>query len=807
MKKLLSIILVLVLSVGIVTSVPINSFAMDNAADYLSYELNDDGESYSVSRGMFYGEELIIPSEFNGKPVTRIADYGFMYADITSITIPDSVTDIGIQTFYYCENLASIEIPDSVTKIDVDAFSGCSKLASVKIGNSVAYIGSSAFWECTSLVSIEIPGSVTHIGESAFTGCNNLTSVKIGTGMKYINWSAFYGCKLENIYVSDISHWCSMYFTDSDYGSARPNNWNLYLNDQLVTDLVIPEGVNYIEGYSFYGCKSITSVTVPGTVRNIGAEAFAGCSNLEAVHIKDLASWCGIKFYLEYDRDNCSYGKFTSNPLYYAGKLYLNGEEVTDLVIPADVSHIPAGAFCNIKNLKTITIHPDVTLIGGEAFIGCENLQGIYISDIGSWCNIDFQIIEDDWGESRSIASPLVYAKKLYLNNKPVTDIVIPAGVENIPHHAFVGCESLKSVKISKGVKNIYQSAFSGCVNLSGVTIPGTLENIYDCAFDGCQSLESIRLPKSVEYISETAFTNMGRPNSKFTIYGEIGSEAEDYADYCGFTFVPSIKDKKLVLKSVANTTNGVKITWNKVIGADSYNVYRKVKGGSWSKIGTAKSSATTYTDKTAKSGTTYYYTVRASNKDGLSLYNTSGLSIKRLATPVLKTTSNTSSGIKITWGKVTGTGEYRVYRKTSKTDSWKYIGKSTGTSYTDKTAKAGTSYYYTVQAYSGSAKSSYNTDGASVRRLIAPKASLAGNIKAGVSIKWNKITGASGYYVYRKTSAGDWKKIATVKGNSKIKYLDETPRKGVTYQYRVAAYYSKSTSAYSNTIKVKAKY
>ena len=258
-------------------------------------------------------------------------------------------------------------------------------------------------------------------------------------------------------------------------------------------------------------------------------------------------------------------------------------------------------------------------------------------------------------------------------------------------------------------------------------------------------------------------------------------------------------------LKSVSNTTSGVKLVWKEILDHDFYIVYRKTSKSGWSRIGTT--TKTTFIDKTAKSGTTYYYTVKAQSGDYTSGYDKTGLSIKCLATPTLKTVSNTSTGVKITWGKVTGTEVYKVYRKTSKSGSWQYIGKTSSTSYTDKTAKKGTSYYYTVQAYSGSVKSSYNADGLSIRRLSAPKVSSAVSNREGILVKWNKIAGASGYYVYRKAPSGDWKKIATVKGNTKVKYLDESPKKGVTYQYKVKAYYSQSTSAYSGAFKVKCKY
>jgi len=267
---------------------------------------------------------------------------------------------------------------------------------------------------------------------------------------------------------------------------------------------------------------------------------------------------------------------------------------------------------------------------------------------------------------------------------------------------------------------------------------------------------------------------------------------------------IAQLKCSKPSLKTISNTTSGVKVTWGKVSGADSYAVYRKTKGGSWKKLGDTKS--TSYTDKTAKSGTAYYYTVRAENEVGLSSYNSTGLSIKRLANPKLSKKENTTSGVKITWGKVTGASGYIVYRKTS-SGSWKEIGKTTKPYYTDKNAKSGTTYYYTVRAYSGSVKSYYDADGLKIKHLADPTLKTPSSTKSGVSLKWTKVTGAQGYIIYRKTGSGSYSKLKTEKGVSNLSYVDESARKGKKYTYKVKAYYSKTYSAYSNTKTITDKY
>ena len=172
---------------------------------------------------------------------------------------------------------------------------------------------------------------------------------------------------------------------------------------------------------------------------------------------------------------------------------------------------------------------------------------------------------------------------------------------------------------------------------------------------------------------------------------------------------------------------------------------------------------------------------------------------------PKLKEISNTSSGVKITWGKVSGADKYYVYRKTS-SSSYTKIGTTTKTSYTDKTAKSGRKYYYAVKAVNEAGSSSYSNS-LSKLYLSAPTLKTPSSTKTGVKLTWNKTSGSEGYMVYRKTGSGSYSKIATVKGNSKVTYTDESAKKGKKYTYKVKAYKSKTYSAYSNTKTITDKY
>lgn len=310
------------------------------------------------------------------------------------------------------------------------------------------------------------------------------------------------------------------------------------------------------------------------------------------------------------------------------------------------------------------------------------------------------------------------------------------------------------------------------------------------------------------EPITATSYKDKTVVSGTKYIYTVKGYDGEEYTPYnsTGWSIQYFATPK---ISSVTNAYGGVKISWGKT-GAPSYYVYRRTSSEKkWTYLGSSKS--TSYLDKTAKSNTKYYYAVKSVGSTSKSYHSDAHFndvckSVNYLAAPVSKV-SNTSSGTKISWRKITGAKKYSVYRKAGSAKSWKKIATTSSTSYTDKSVKNGTTYKYYVKAYKDSISSGYNTDGVKIRFISAPKLSSVSSSKRGVTFKWNKVSGASGYYVYRKTGSGEYKKIATVKGNSKVSYLDKSAKKGKTYYYTVRAYYGSYTSGYRSGLKIKDKY
>ena len=596
-----------------------------------------DGTDYSVT---FIGyaafkscsdlTSVTIPSS-----VKLIRPDAFYYCSaLCSVNIPDQITTIEANTFYWCYSLTSITIPNSVRSIHEMAFFGCSSLATVTLGSSVKYIqpsafgfctaitnvyclaedapvianavfelntiekailhvpassieaykamepwmyfkdiialntdaveidgiyynlktdtnkaevtnllwgnyagsldipasvtydgveycvssiGDFAFLACSNLTSISIPGSVTSIGYEGFSGCRGLTSISIPNSVKSIGIFAFTGCRnLDSVSFSDIASWCSIDFA-SNTSNPLCNGGKFYVNGELIEDLVIPNGVTSIGDYSFNNCGSITSVTLSNSVTSIGEESFGGCSNLKSitipnsmeniddsafndctnlhdVYISDIASWCSIDF-----------ASYTSNPLYYGGNLYVNGELIEDLVIPNSVTSIGKHAFNCCFSLTSVTIPGSVTSLDELVFYNCRNMVSATIGD----------------GVTSIEYGTFSYCRSL-------SSVTIPNSVVSIGGYAFLGCSSLGSIVIPNSVDSIKYGAFTGCSSLVSVTIPNSVTFVDDFAFTDCSALTTVTIGSSVKEIGTIAFRNCPALADVYCLAEEVPTTAID---------------------------------------------------------------------------------------------------------------------------------------------------------------------------------------------------------------------------------------------------------------------------------------
>ena len=241
--------------------------------------------------------------------------------------------------------------------------------------------------------------------------------------------------------------------------------------------------------------------------------------------------------------------------------------------------------------------------------------------------------------------------------------------------------------------------------------------------------------------------------------------------------------------------TGGIQVTWNEADGAAKYKVYRKDAANTvWKVI--AIVTGTSYVDKSAAAGVTYSYTVRGVDADGeLSPgFDRTGVSatIPKPTAPANVTLGDAkvvTGGIQVTWNEADGAAKYKVYRKDAANTVWRVIATVTGTSYTDKTAKIGTKYNYTVRGVAADGKTlspGFDRTGVSATISAPTNVKLVGAkaVNGGIQVTWQQANGAVKYKVYRKDTANtDWKVIATV---SSASYVDRTTKIGTKYTYTV---------------------
>lgn len=375
----------------------------------------------------YYSGNIVIPESviYNGEEyiVTTICNDAFSSCeDLTSITIPNSVTSIGSYAFGYCTSLTSITIPNGVTTIEERSFYNCNNLTSVTIPNSITNIESYAFAYCSSLHSFTIPNNLTTIKSYTFEYCYELSSITIPNSVTSIEKDAFKSCyNLTSVHISDVAAWCNISFRDNPFY----NDGHVFLNNEEITNLIIPNNVTSISSRAFIYCSAITSVTIPNSVKSIGEGAFGGCSGLTSLSIPN-----SVTSIEDWTFEGCS--------------------SLTAVTIPNSVKSIGEYAFQDCINLVTVTIPNSVTTIEGYAFSGCSSLKTV---TLGS-----------------GIQS--IYSKS-FQDCKELTDVYCYA--ENVP-------EMLESVKINQGWYNLIactDAFLNSYIEYATLHVPASLVSSY----------------------------------------------------------------------------------------------------------------------------------------------------------------------------------------------------------------------------------------------------------------------------------------------------------------------------------------
>lgn len=342
---------------------------------------------------------------------------------------------------------------------------------------------------------------VTAISMYAFSGRSDLASITIPSTIQSIGEDAFLECDgLKKVYVSSIEDWCKI---DFPYSEANPLSIgaDLYVDNKLVTDVTIPDGVKSIGKYAFYGYSSLKSISFPSSIRSIGESAFDDCPNLDEVYATNIEDWCKIKF-----------GDMLSNPIFYARKIYIDGELATDITIPKGITKICDYAFVNCDTITNVVIPDSVISIGNSAFSFCSNLK----------------------------------------------NISIPNSVVNIGKGAFSSCSNLEEVEIPDGIKFIKDYTFASCEKLNTIIIPQSVKEIGYLAFDGDYNLSNVLFKGSKSQWDSIDFTDGNTSLVESVIHYDVKLVEKK---------APTCVDKGYDLYSCSECSDGVKMNYTDPLG------------------------------------------------------------------------------------------------------------------------------------------------------------------------------------------------------------------------------------------------
>ena len=371
------------------------------------YTVLEDGTA-EITKYKGKAENLVITDMLSGIKVTQIRERAFSNcSSLTSVTVPDSVRNMGANPFEGCILLTKIRVsPDHPYYATIDGvlyekatkklvcYPCAFKAQSFMIPQGIVTIGDSAFYGCTSLTSVTIPDSVTTIGTAAFYNCSNLAGVKIPKSVTTIGDKAFYNAEGD------------YHYTVLEDGTAKIVKYSGKEENLFIADTLNGRCVTAIGDGAFSYCTNLKSVIIPDSIREMDANPFDRCFTLTKIQLSpDHPYYATI--------DGVLYEKATKKLVCYPCAF-----KAQSFVIPQGILAIGAAAFTCIFNLESITIPDSVTTIGIAAFLGCG-----------------------------------------------LSNVTIPDSVTTIEAAAFYSCSNLRSVTIPDSVTYIGKEAFGHIVS------------------------------------------------------------------------------------------------------------------------------------------------------------------------------------------------------------------------------------------------------------------------------------------------------------------------------------------------------
>jgi len=495
----------------------------------------------AIPEKAFYGctllEEVVLPDCLKTIGGTAFND---CYA-LETINVPDSVESIGERAFEDCDSLKEFRFPKNVKKVQQSVLSECDNLERVVIPEGVTHIEAFAFTSSPKLKTILIPKSVYSIYASGnvidndnlvivYNGSygqkwaeeKNLPHVVIEEGQEaevFEKNGVTYAVSNEKAYVIACDKELTDVVVESEINGCPVTDINKVFKGHKMQTITLPETVTEIDDYAFSDCSNLTTVNYSKKLTKIGEYAFQRCTSLEKIYIPKSLKEMGMAVFkdcVSIDvveiEDLVAWSKVTwisssNNPICFAEKLIINGEEITDLVITKEMSNVTSDLFNNADFLTSVTFEEGVKNIGARAFYGCDNLEEINfpesivsIEATAFGNNIKLTEIKLS-GEAEKTIGQSAFSYCTALESVEIT-----GGAVSLGSYVFDNNTSLKKVVLPDGTKEIPEYAFHECKNLTDINLPDSIEKISKYAFYLCSSLENIKLPAMTKVIDENAF-------------------------------------------------------------------------------------------------------------------------------------------------------------------------------------------------------------------------------------------------------------------------------------------------------------
>ena len=428
--------------------------------EHIELRVEDASRGASVIDRSTAGD-IVIPSAIRTMRVVSIGLNAFSNCtSITSITIPEGVTNISNTAFYNCTSLTNVVIPSTVHSIGGSAFDNCSRLQNLALNISGALqIGSFAFSGCGSAsnVTINTTGAL-QIGSYAFSGCGSASNVTINTtGDLQLGSHAFYSCLRLHDFTLNVS------------GALLIGDWAFCNCDGLVDATVMTSNTLEICYRAFYGDDGLTNILFSTTANaTVSSNAFESCTSLKDVTLPEGLTYIGTNAFTSCT--SLSSIAFSSNLNTIAYQAFDGCTGLNSVGLPIGLSNIEDQAFYGCTNLSSLTVPQSVSSIGARAFEQCSSLTSVSFAEIAT-------------------------------NRAYVTSV-------SIGERAFYQCSSLESVNLPSRVSSIGSRAFADCEGLVSVYLPSNLTEIAERLFDSDEKLTKMDIPASVRTIGASAFQN-----------------------------------------------------------------------------------------------------------------------------------------------------------------------------------------------------------------------------------------------------------------------------------------------------------